>query len=207
MFYASIKIVLLAITTSITSLMFMTNYEKINNVFHLTPVKEQISMSNSKPIPVIASVDNVLEADIEKLLKEKKKQIKKEKLTAASHKKAIFQRIENKRAKILAKKRNNKTTTNKTNKTTIKNKTINSYSANQNMNDQIAKTMTVKDLIPEGAFSDSEIVEAENAVELMMGMSMDINVSKTDLDICFAEHNQSKCRELITQVLSDNFVK
>lgn len=184
MFFVSIKIVLLAITTSITSLMFMTNYEKINNVFHLTPVKEQILISHNKPISAIAGVDSVLEADIEHLLKQKKKEIKKEKLTAASHKKAIFQRIENKRAKILAKK-----------------------DIKTNAEDIITKTMTVKDLIPEGAFSDSEIIEAENAVELMMGMSMDINASKTDLDICFTQHNQLKCRELITQVLSDNFIK
>ena len=221
MFITAMKILLATITMSMSSALLMANYEKIATVFNLPinpiQVEQQDTHKNKekKVIPVVAGIEineiNEIK-NVRKMLEIKKREIKTKKLSASNHRNQIFTRIEEKRNKIKSKKRiknnnekqnNIQVASNKTSATkisTVANKKITDYEINN-------QSVSVKDLIPAGSFSDQEIAEAENAINLMMSMKMDINVSEEDLEICFGQHDHNKCRELITQVLSDNFVR
>jgi len=218
MFITAMKILLATITMSMSSALLMANYEKIATVFNLPinpiQVEQQDTHKNKekKVIPVVAGIEINEIKNVRKMLEIKKREIKTKKLSASNHRNQIFTRIEEKRNKIKSKKRiknnnekqnNIQVASNKTSATkisTVANKKITDYEINN-------QSVSVKDLIPAGSFSDQEIAEAENAINLMMSMKMDINVSEEDLEICFGQHDHNKCRELITQVLSDNFVR
>lgn len=218
MFITAMKILLATITMSMSSALLMANYEKVATVFNLPMNPVQVEQQDIKGIqkdeviPVVAGIEMNEVKDIRRMLELKKREIKTKKLSASNHRNQIFTRIEEKRNKIKSKKRvksNDKKQNNiqvASNKTAITkmstatNNTITDYKIN-------SQSISVKDLIPAGAFSDQDIAEAENAVNLMMSMKMDINVSEEDLEICFGQHDHKKCRELITQVISDNFVR
>tara|TARA_Y100001960_G_scaffold283043_1_gene317809 strand:- start:6186 stop:6851 length:666 start_codon:yes stop_codon:yes gene_type:complete len=221
MFITAMKILLATITMSMSSVLLMANYEKIATVFNLpiNPIQvEQQDIHKNKEkkvIPVVAGIEinEINEVkNVRKMLEIKKREIKTKKLSASNHRNQIFTKIEEKRNKIKNKKRvknnnekqnNIQVASNKTSVTkisTVANNKITDYEINN-------QSVSVKDLIPAGSFSDQEIAEAENAINLMMSMKMDINVSEEDLEICFGQHDHNKCRELITQVLSDNFVR
>lgn len=218
MFITAMKILLATITMSMSSALLMANYEKVATVFNLPMNPVQVEQQDIKEaqeeevIPVVAGIEMNEVKDVRRMLELKKREIKTRKLSASNHRNQIFTRIEEKRNKIKSKKRvksndkkqnNIQVASNKTSITkmsTAANNTITDYKINN-------QSISVKDLIPAGVFSDQEIAEAENAVNLMMSMKMDINVSEEDLEICFGQHDHNKCRELITQVISDNFVR
>lgn len=219
MFITAMKILLATITMSMSSVLLMANYEKVATVFNLPMNSIQVEQQDIKKtqedavIPVVAGIEMNETKDIRKMLELKKREIKTRKLSASNHRNQIFTKIEEKRNKIKNKKRvrsndqkqnniniaSNKTSVTKISTNDAKN-TITDYKINN-------QSISVKDLIPTGAFSGQEIAEAENAVNLMMSMKMDINVSEEDLEICFGQHDHNKCRELIIQVISDNFVR
>ena len=125
---------------------------------------------------VILKNDNIV-VDT-KTLKEKRNQIKKEKEKVYSNtfnKKMFVKKIEN------------------------NNNNIN------NSRDNIKQTKTNINKNEFTDFTDIEIEEATNAVNLMTEMSMKLNVSRAELDVCFKELNTKKCEELITNVLTENY--
>jgi hypothetical protein len=218
MFITAMKILLATITMSMSSALLMANYEKIATVFNLPMNPVQVEQQDIKEaqeeevISVVAGIEMNEVKDLRRMLELKKREIKTRKLSASNHRNQIFTRIEEKRNKIKSKKRVNRNDKKENNIQIASNKTAitkMSIAANNTITDYKAnnQSISVKDLIPAGAFSDQEIAEAENAVNLMMSMKMDINVSEEDLEICFGQHDHKKCRELITQVISDNFVR
>jgi hypothetical protein len=218
MFITAMKILLATITMSMSSALLMANYEKIATVFNLPMNPVQVEQQDIKEaqeeevISVVAGIEMNEVKDLRRMLELKKREIKTRKLSASNHRNQIFTKIEEKRNKIKSKKRVNRNDKKENNIQVASNKiaiTKMSTAANNTITDYKANNqrISVKDLIPAGAFSDQEIAEAENAVNLMMNMKMDINVSEEDLEICFGQHDHKKCRELITQVISDNFVR
>ena len=55
-------------------------------------------------------------------------------------------------------------------------------------------------------FTEEEVLEVKNAVEMMMQVTMDLEVDKEDLDVCFKDRNVVMCKELIKEVLRKNYI-
>lgn len=183
MFIHAMKIMLLSVVMSVPAITFYDNYDKIATTLNL-PKNEIVEIKK------VEEPKKTIITNLEKQLKEKKQEIKRQKISRLEKNIVLVSKNNNKtnNSKKYSRKKISKEDSKKVNKT-------NSI----NTQEQLIANDT--------GFTEEEVREAKTAVELMMEVTMDLDVDKDELDICFEGLDVKMCEKLITEVLTKNYVK